>query len=91
MDRICERSKCCCPANNYADILSPTGAKGTTCCTSLKSRSCTREFRIDQITASGSTLPESKTGALSVALTETPMSVAECTTLKLSSDADQKS
>ena len=64
-------------ARRVARLLSPEVAPGN--------------LRIDHIATSGSTLPESKTGALNVPLTKTPMSVAERTTLKLSSDADQKS
>jgi hypothetical protein len=50
-----------------------------------------KDLRLDQLTPSGSTLPESKTAALNVPVTETPMSVAERTTLKLISEVDQKS
>ena len=48
------------------------------------------DLRLDQMTTSGNTLPESKTAALNVSDNETPMSVAERTTLKLGSEADQK-
>ena len=50
-----------------------------------------KDLRFDQMATGGGTLPESKTNALNVPLTETPMSVAERTTLKLSSDVDKKS
>ena len=44
------------------------------------------DLKIDQMKSSGSSLPEAKTAVLNVSAAETPMSVAERTTLKLNSD-----
>ena len=45
-----------------------------------------KDLKLDQMATSGSTLPEAKTAVLNVPAAETPMSVAERTTLKLKSD-----
>jgi hypothetical protein len=42
-----------------------------------------RDLKIDQLATSGSNLPEAKTAALNVPVSETPMSVAERTTRKV--------